>query len=292
MKQLCVLGSLHLDVVVNADNLPQIDETVVGSTVNYAFGGKGGNQALAAEGHGATVYFIGRVGNDSFGEILLTTLRNSAIDISQVKQEAGASGMSVAILNQQGDYGAVIVSEANLRIETTDVAIKKNTGILLLQNEIPEEINLWASAKAIKEGSQVWLNAAPARKISKELLHNLDVVIMNRPEAYYYRDLFVSAESDHILKIFTLGSEGIEVHFPNKEREYHPAYSIDVTSTHGAGDMFVGALAANYLKNNNLSDALQYAQAAAAIKVSRNTTERTSVYEEDVAEFLQNYQIL
>ena len=292
MKQLCVLGSLHLDVIVNADNLPQIDETVVGSKVNYAFGGKGGNQALAAEGHGAKVYFIGRIGNDAFGEILLTTLRNSTIDISQVKQESGASGMSVAIINQQGDYGAVIVSEANLRIETTDVVIKKNTGILLLQNEIPEEINLWASAKAIKEGSQVWLNAAPARKISKELLHNLDVVIMNRPEAHYYGDLFVSDESDHILKIFTLGSEGVEVHFPNNEREYHPAYSIDVNSTHGAGDMFVGALAANYLKNNNLSDALQYAQAAAAIKVSRNTTERTSVYEEDVAEFLQNYQIL
>ena len=292
MKQLCVLGSLHLDVVVNADNLPQIDETVVGSTVNYAFGGKGGNQALAAEGHGATVYFIGRAGNDSFGEILLTTLRNSTIDISQVKQESGASGMSVAIINQQGDYGAVIVSEANLRIEPKDVVIKKNTGILLLQNEIPEEINLSASAKAIKVGSQVWLNAAPARQISKELLHNLDVVIMNRPEAHYYGELFVSDESDHILKIFTLGSEGIEVHFPNNERQYHPAYSVHVQSTHGAGDMFVGALAANYLKNNNFSDALQYAQAAAAIKVSRNATKRTSVYEADVSKFLRNYQIL
>ena len=289
MKQLCVLGSLHLDVIVNAENLPQIDETVVGSEVNYVFGGKGGNQAIAAEGHGAHVYFIGRVGNDAFGKILLTTLRNSSIDISQLKQDSGASGMSVAIINQKGDYGAVIVSESNLRIETTDIAIKKNTGILLLQNEVPEEINLLASAKAVKEGSQVWLNAAPARKINKELLHNLDVVIMNRPEAHYYGDLFVSDESDHILKIFTLGSEGIEVHFPNNERQYHPAYSVHVQSTHGAGDMFVGALAANYLKNNNFSDALQYAQAAAAIKVSRNATKRTSVRETDVFKFLRNH---
>ena len=292
MKQLCVLGSLHLDVIVNADNLPKIDETVVGSRVNYAFGGKGGNQALAAEGHGANVYLIGRIGNDAFGEILLTTLQNSSIDISKLKQEAGASGMSVAIINQQGDYGAVIVSESNLRIETSDVEIKKNTGILLLQNEIPEEINLWATNKAIEEGSQVWLNAAPARKISKELLHNLDVVIMNRPEAHYYGDLFVSDESKHILKIFTLGSEGIEVHFPNNGRECHPAYPINVQSTHGAGDMFVGALAANYLKNNNFSDALRYAQAAAAIKVSKNTSESTSICEADVFKFLQNYQII
>ena len=288
MKQLCVLGSLHLDVIVNANNLPQIDETVVGSEVNYVFGGKGGNQALAAEGHGANVYFIGRVGNDSFGESLLTTLRDSSIDISQVKQEAGASGMSVAIINQQGDYGAVIVSESNLRIDKTDVTISENTGILLLQNEIPEEINLSASAKAMKEGSQVWSNAAPARKISKELLNNLDVVIINRPEALYYGDLFISDESNHIIKIFTLGSEGLEVHFPNNKQEYHAAYSIDVQSTHGAGDMFVGALAANYLKNNNFSDALKYAQAAAAIKVSKNAADRTSVQETDVSKFLRN----
>ncbi len=287
MKQLCVLGSLHLDVIVNAENLPRIDETVVGSDVNYVFGGKGGNQATAAEGHGAHVYFIGRVGNDAFGKILLTRLHNSSVDISQLKQDSGASGMSVAIINQQGDYGAVIVSESNLRIETTDIKIKKNTGILLLQNEVPEEINLWASAKAIKEGSQVWLNAAPARKINKELLNNLDVIIINRIEAQYYGDLFVSDESNHILKIFTLGSEGIEVHFPYNKQECHPAYSIDVQSTHGAGDMFVGALAANYLKYNNFSAALQYAQAAAAVKVSRNPNNRLSIGEKEVSRFLQ-----
>lgn len=291
MKQVCVLGSLHLDVIVNASNLPQIDETVVGSEVNYVFGGKGGNQALAADDHGANVYFIGRVGNDAFGENLLTTLRKSNIDISQVKQDTGASGMSVAIVNQQGDYGAVIVSQANLRIENKDVAILKNTGILLLQNEVPEEINLLASTKAIREGSQVWLNAAPARKISKRLLNNLNVVIINKPEALYYGDLFVSDESNHIIKIFTLGSEGLEIQFPNKKREYHAAYSIDAQSSHGAGDMFVGALAANYLKSYNFSDALKYAQAAAAIKVSRNATKRTSVRETDVFKFLRNHII-
>ena len=289
MKQLCVLGSLHLDVIVNAEKLPQIDETVVGSEVNYVFGGKGGNQALAADDLGANVYFIGRVGNDAFGESLLTKLRKSSIDISQVKQDSGASGMSVAIINERGDYGAVIVSGSNLRIDRTDVVISKNTGILLLQNEIPEEINLLATAKAKRNGCQVWLNAAPARKINKELLNNLDVIIINRPEALYYKDLFVADESNHIIKIFTLGSEGLEIQFPNNKREHHAAYSIDVESTHGAGDMFVGALAAYYLKHNNLSNALKYAQAAAAMKVSRNNSKRASILEKDVSKFIQNY---
>ena len=90
------------------------------------------------------------------------------------------------------------------------------------------------------------------------------------------------------LKVFTLGSEGLEVHFPNNKREYHAAHVIDVQSTHGAGDMFVGALAANYLKNNNFSNALKYAQAAAAIKVSRNAADRKSVQETDVFKFLRN----
>ena len=287
MKRLCVLGSLHLDVIVNADNLPQIDETIVGSKVNYIFGGKGGNQALAADSLGANVYFIGRIGNDSFGQTLSATLRNSSIDTSQLQQDEGSSGMSVAIINRQGDYGAVIVSESNLRIDKTNFLISNDTGILLLQNEVPDEVNLSASRKAIKEGVQVWLNAAPARKVSTELLKNLDLIIVNRPEARFYKDFLGSDDSSHIIKIFTLGAKGLDVHFPNEQPQHHDAYSIEAKSAHGAGDTFVGALAAQYLKNNNFSDSLNYAQAAAAIKVSRNVNERAPVNENDVFKFLK-----
>ena len=87
MKRLCVLGSLHLDVIVNTDHIPQTDETVAGSNVNYIFGGKGGNQALAADSLGANVYFIGRIGSDAFGKILSNTLYNSSIDISQLQRD-------------------------------------------------------------------------------------------------------------------------------------------------------------------------------------------------------------
>ena len=288
MKQLCVFGSLHLDVIVNADHLPQTDETVVGSKVNYICGGKGGNQALAADGLGANVYFIGRIGADAFGETLSKKLSNSSVDVSQLQRDKGSSGMSVAIIDRQGDYGAVIVSESNLRINKTKFLISKDTGILLLQNEVLDEINLSASQKAKQEGAQVWLNAAPARKISTELLKNLDLMVVNRPEAEFYKDYLESDESSHLIKISTLGAEGLNVQFSNEEPQHHNAYSINVRSAHGAGDMFVGALAAQYLKTNNFLDSLNYAQAAAAIKASRNVTEGTRIKEYDVLTFLKN----
>ena len=289
MKRLCVLGSLHLDVIVNTDHIPQTDETVAGSNVNYIFGGKGGNQALAADSLGANVYFIGRIGSDAFGKILSNTLYNSSIDISQLQRDEGSSGMSVAIIDKKGDYGAVIVSESNLRIDKSEFLISKDTGILLLQNEVTDEVNVVASRKAIKVGAKVWLNAAPAKKISKELLKNLDLLVVNRPEGEFYRDLLRSNESSHIIKIFTFGAEGLKVQFPDKQPQHHDAYSIKEKSAHGAGDMFVGALAAHYIKNNKFSESLNYAQAAAAIKVSRNVNETTPIKEQDVIRFIQNH---
>ena len=288
MKRLCVLGSLHLDVIVRATQLPQLDETVNGSGVNYISGGKGGNQALAAESHGATVYFVGRVGSDTFGQILTMTLKNRTIDISQLQKDEGASGMSVAIIDQQGDYGAVIVSEANLRIDKSHLNISEDTGILLLQNEIPDELNLAASQKASIVGSQVWLNAAPARKLSQELIKNINLLIINRPEAQFYKDLLNSPECDHIIKIFTLGEDGLDIQCPGQAKKHFTSYDVKALSTHGAGDTFIGALAAHQLRNNKILDSLNYAQAAAAIKVSRDTSDIRVITDNDVSQFLKN----
>ena len=114
---LLVAGSLHLDVVLRAPHLPALDETVTGSAVNYVFGGKGGNQAVCAARMGADVHFVGRAGSDRFGDMIRETLVASGANLAQLQQDSGPSGMSAAILNSDGDYGAVIVSAANLNIE-------------------------------------------------------------------------------------------------------------------------------------------------------------------------------
>ena len=288
MKRLCVTGALHLDVVVETTHLPRVDETVFGSKVNYLFGGKGGNQALAADKNGANVYFIGRVGSDTFGKKLLYTLNNSSIDISQLQTDTEASGMSVAVIEEKGDYGAVIVSGANLRIDETKLTITDDTGILLIQNEVPDSVNLIASNQAKERGADVWLNAAPAKKIPSELLKNLDVLILNRVEAEYYRDILNLPELNHITKILTLGERGVEIRYPNSLIQHFPANLVEVQSTHGAGDMFIGALAASRLSSQNFEQAINYAQGAAALSVSKKGTETNFIERKAVLEFLKN----
>src|SRR5262249_31448708 len=103
-----VLGSLHLDIMVHAPSRPRKGETLTGNAWMYKAGGKGGNQAVAAAQFGAKTFMIGRIGNDDFGKRLLSHLRNADVDTKHVLTEPNASsGMSVAIIDAEGDYGAV-----------------------------------------------------------------------------------------------------------------------------------------------------------------------------------------
>jgi ribokinase len=281
-------GALHLDVVVDAPHLPGRDETVVGSAVDYRFGGKGGNQAVAAARHGATVAMAGRVGADAFGARLLLELQAAGVDAAQVRRGAGASGMSVAIVEAGGEYGAVIVSGVNLEIDAGDIAVPDGA-IALLQNEIPEAVNLAVAAKA----AEVWLNAAPARALDPALMARVDVLIVNRDEAARYAGMAVETPGDGIaaaraLKaptvIVTLGGDGLIL--ARDGRAAHlPAFPAEVVSTHGAGDAFVGALAARRALGEGWEAALRYAQAAAALHVSAR--DRAGIGAEAVAAFLR-----
>src|ERR1700749_2725379 len=120
--RVAVLGSLHLDIMVHASDRPKKGETLPGSAWGYKAGGKGGNQAVAAAQFGARASMVGRVGKDDFGKRLLSHLSQGGVDAESVytDPEAG-SGMSVAIIDAEGDYGAVIVSGANLRVSNKDL---------------------------------------------------------------------------------------------------------------------------------------------------------------------------
>lgn len=117
MKKILVVGSLHYDIMVDAHHRPEKGETVIGTGCSYKFGGKGGNQAVSAAKSGVGVKFLGAVGTDDSGKFLLSVLQNNNVDTSFVEVIDGvASGMSVATMDAEGDYGAVVVSNANLRI--------------------------------------------------------------------------------------------------------------------------------------------------------------------------------
>ena len=271
-----VVGSLHLDVVLSAPHFPALDETVAGNSVDYVFGGKGGNQAISAARMGANVHFAGRAGSDLFGDMIRETLTASGVDLSQLQRDIGPSGMSAAILNSNGEYGAVIVSAANLNTVANDIIIPQGTSLVILQNEIPQEVNMEIALKAKKVDVKVWLNAAPARELPNRLIKVVDLLILNQVEAEFYSSLNRSVK---VLK--TLGAQGVYY-----DDVLYSGFSVDVVSTHGAGDMFVGALAAQVVRGTPMVEAIRFAQAAAALTVSSQQEKRKYLRAPSVIKFL------
>ena len=280
-----VCGSLHLDIVVHAPALPKLDETAVGSSWQHVCGGKGGNQAIQAAHAGARTAMIGRIGRDDFGVTLLANLTASGVDCTAVSTDGSrSSGMSVAILQDNGDYGAVIVSGSNLGIDCTaiDRTLVELGGakVLVLQNEIPHAVNAAAASAAKRYGAIVILNAAPARAMGTDLLDNVDVLIVNRVEAEDISGLPVvdrasamaalpSLASDGRSVVITLGGGGLVIGPARAEPVFIEALPVNVTSTHGAGDCFVGVLAAQIASGAPLIDSCHAANRAAAAHVSR-----------------------
>jgi ribokinase len=279
-----VCGSLHLDIVVDSTHLPQLDETVLGSQWRMVCGGKGGNQAVMSARLGARTAMIGSVGRDDFGTRLLSNLQASQVDCAGIKaQDSGGSGMSVAIMTAGGDYGAVIVSGTNLAMAPQDCAKQfaalGGASMLILQNEVPEAVNIAMAAAARKAGAQVILNAAPARAANPALLDNADVLVVNRVEAEMMSGLKVSDEagarsalaalsSSMRSVIVTLGGGGLVVQTRDGQVSALAPHKVQVQSTHGAGDCFIGALAARLANGDSLLDACAYANRAAALFVS------------------------
>lgn len=275
-----VAGSLHLDVILNAPHLPTLDETVSGNNVSYVFGGKGGNQALSAARMGVEVHFAGRAGGDGFGNMLRHRLEASTLDISQLQRDPGPSGMSAAIVNDEGNYGAVIVSAANLNIDADAITLPQDCSILLLQNEIPEAVNLALAQNAKACGARVWLNAAPARPLGDAFLALIDLMIVNRVEAAFYADQMASVDV-----LLTLGEDGVSY-----RGQTYSGFDVDVVSTHGAGDAFVGALAAEAAQGRHIAAGIQFAQAAAALQVSLGLSDREHVNRKAVEAFIEDYE--
>jgi ribokinase len=278
-----VVGSLHHDIMVEADHLPRVDETAVGTRWYPKFGGKGGNQAAAVAATGVRARMAGAVGRDGFGAFLLQALDQAQVDRGFVRQLDGVgSGMSVAIQDRAGDYAATIVSGANLKIDPSELAdpsLWDEVKVLVLQNEIPESVNLAAAKAAQAQGVALILNAAPAREVPEELRRLVDVLVVNAVEAEMSGAAPVSdlesaqAAARHLARQFgsvivTAGAQGLAVCEAGGEAIVVPARKVKVVSTHGAGDCFTGTLAAKLAMGQSLVEACHAASDAAAWHVA------------------------
>jgi ribokinase len=285
-----VFGSLHYDIMVDSPDRPRKGETLAGSAWFPKCGGKGGNQAVSVAKAGVPIAMIGAVGDDDFGRALVANLDRRGVDRRHVRTLGSTgSGMSVAIFDADGDYGAVIVSGANLALGEADAAaaadLLARTGVLVLQNEVPDAANAAMAAAARAAGARVLLNAAPARPLSDALQRQVDILVVNAVEAADVSGQPVDTPSDALVVaaelarrflhvVVTLGGDGLVYAGADEAPFALPAIPVKLVSTHGAGDEFIGVLAAGLVQGKSMRAALESANAAAAKLVATPESER------------------
>ena len=290
--KILVLGSLHLDVIVHSSRLPKPDETLLGDKVSYRFGGKGGNQALAAAKIDVQVFMAGRIGTDNFGKQIYDTLSNQNINLDGLKIVDEATGMSVALIGSDGIYSAVVVSGVNQTIDLSEIAVPDDLTVLVLQNEINTDAN-FEIIKKVPKSTFVILNAAPALTPNKSFFERIDLLIVNQLEAKMLLNeepsIFNNFDALRKLQnlgpkevIITLGADGYTGISKNGEIFSEPGIKVDVLSTHGAGDSFVGTLAAFICKGEPINIAAQYAQASSALHVKTPIDQREKILQADI----------
>ena len=290
--KILVLGSLHLDIIVNSSRLPKPDETLLGDKVSYRFGGKGGNQALAAAKIDVQVFMAGRIGTDNFGKQIYDTLSNQNINLDGLKMVDEATGMSVALIGSDGIYSAVVVSGVNQTIDLSEIAVPDDLTVLVLQNEINTDAN-FEIIKKVPKSTFVILNAAPALTPNKGFFERIDLLIVNHLEAKMLLNeepsIFNNLDALRKLQnlgpkevIITLGADGYTGISKNGEIFSEPGIKVDVLSTHGAGDSFVGTLAAFICKGEPINIAAQYAQASSALHVKTPIDQREKILQADI----------
>ena len=267
-----VAGSLNMDLVGRVPRLPAWGETVMGESFARFAGGKGGNQAVAAARMGARVAFAGAVGDDPFGTELRRGLHAEGIDVDALRQVPTPTGCALIHVRADGDNAISVLPGANQQAPLPPQPWPAAWRSLLLQLEIPlSTVVAWAEA-AREAGAQVLLNAAPMAPLPPSLLRLADVLVVNEVEllALTGRQPSVAVALEAAARlgparvVATLGARGSAAWDQGRLLQ-QPARDTQVVDSTGAGDTFVGALAAALWQQRPFDDALARANAAAAL---------------------------
>jgi ribokinase len=297
-----VIGSANMDLVVSTQRFPQAGETVFGNKFGMYPGGKGANQAVAAAKLGGSVYFLGKMGNDLFREKLSASMQNDGVQLDHLLIDPNAStGMALITVDRNGQNEIVVVSGSNMNLSPADIESKRAlfaaAKIVLLQLEIPLD-TVTQSARLAKEHSAiVILNPAPARELPRELLSMIDYLTPNETEAAFlikqavHDQASAQAAASKVLAkgvktvVLTMGEKGALL--VNQEKtELFPAKKVRAVDTTAAGDAFNGALAFSLASNENLDEAIRFANTVAAYSVTKMGAQSSMPTMEDVQAFL------
>ena len=301
-----VIGSSNMDLNIYSERLPKSGETVTGGIFKQFLGGKGANQAVASVRAGAKTKFIGKIGNDLFGDQMVSRLTKEGIDMSHIIKDAQeASGVAFIMIDNNGENMISVAPGANTRLNPLEIQAKsdiiKKAKVLVVQMELSietiEEIYRIAS-----QGDVIKiLNPAPLKPIPISVLKNIDLIIPNEGELFRLHSLLefkelsgnqkekiIQASKDIAslgikIVITTLGSKGCLI-VENDEVIEIPAFKVEAIDTVGAGDCFNGVLASKLCQGEPLLNAVKYATAAASIAVTRKGAQESMPFIHEIDE--------
>lgn len=260
----CVVGSANLDLVATVDRLPGPGETVPGNSYAEYPGGKGLNQAVAAARSGASTSFVGAVGHDTAGEMLLGVMHDDAIDTSHVHAVSAPSGRALIFVSAESENSIVVVAGANDTVEAESVPSAR---VYLAQLEVPVAAIERAFTVARAAGALTVLNPAPVKDLPDSVLALCDVLTPNEHEVELLGGVDRLRALGARAVIVTRGAEGADLHTVDGMVHVEP-FPVSPVDTTGAGDCFSGALCARLAAGDDLPTAMRFAAAAAALSTT------------------------
>ena len=302
-QTILVVGSSNTDMIIKLDRIPKPGETILGGEFVTAAGGKGANQAVGAARAGGDVTFIARVGQDMFGDQALAGFQKDGIKTDFVFRDPRApSGVALIFVAKDGENSIAVAGGANNRLLPADVKKAKGAfagaGVLVMQLETPLETVQAAAELAAKNKVRVILNPAPARSLPPELLARVSILTPNETEAELLTGIKVTDEaaaaraaakllaSGVQTVILTLGARGAFLADATTQ-QLVPGFKVTPVDTTAAGDIFNGALAVALAEGKAMTDAIRFANAAAAISVTRMGAQPSAPSRKEIDKFLK-----
>lgn len=305
MTKLAILGSINVDHLLQVSHFPRPGETCSIEHYQTVAGGKGANQAVAAAKMGADTTFIACVGDDAAGSEMIHALSQTGIDTDCIDQLADtATGMAMIYVDGKGENNIGIWAGANAQLlcekVTTHTSIIAESDTLLMQLETPLEGVEKAAKIAKQHGTKVVLNPAPAKALPEALLANVDMITPNETEAEILTGVHISTfvDADQAAQklhrygiktvLITLGKRGVWLS-DSGNGKHIAGFSVIAKDTTAAGDTFNGAYIAELIQGTEPQQALVFAQAAAAMSVTRLGAQSSIPTRNEVLEFLAQH---
>ena len=274
-----VIGSVNVDTTYNLENFPKPGETISSISKSRSVGGKGANQAIACKKLGGDVKFLACVGNDMDADFIFKNMKEYGVDTSNIIKKDVDTGTALINVDKTGQNEIVLDHGANYAITIQDIddniELLDECDILILQMEIPQEVNEYAIKKAKEKGVYVILNPAPSEFEVEDILDKVDLFVPNENEILRYstKENLKDAADELLGKnvgsvIITLGENGSE-YFSKKEHITQDAIKAKVVDTTSAGDSYIGAMAVMLDQQKSIKEAMKFATKASSKTVTR-----------------------